>query len=118
MLLTMSAAPRAATDDFDYFLRVNWVWILALCLYAVLALILVVAYCKEITYEAMPKQAKAPQGLSNFDSRIAGWSPRPYRPDLNLADFAPEVLDVHILGSDEIEVRIDDVVAPEVRKAA
>jgi hypothetical protein len=128
MLLTMSAAARAATDDFDSFMGVGWVWILALSLYAVIAVILLLALCKtaadsdaieEKTYEAILKQARAPQGLSNVDSRIAGrWSPRPYRLDLNLADFAPQFLDIHILSSDEVVVRVDDVVAPEVGEPA
>jgi hypothetical protein len=128
MLLTMSAASRAATDDFDSFMGVGWVWILALSLYAVIAVILLLAFCKtaahsaaleDKTYEAMLKQARAPRGLSNFDSRIAcRWSPRPYRLDLNLADFAPQFLDVHILSSDVIVVHVDDVVTPEVREPA
>jgi hypothetical protein len=82
LLLAMSAASRAATDDFDSFMGVSWVWILALTLYAVIGVILLLAFChtpaasdaiKEKTYEA-----RAPQGLSNVDSRIADrWSLRP-----------------------------------------
>ena len=44
MLLTMSAAARAATDGS--FMGVGWVWILALSLYAVFGVILLLALCK------------------------------------------------------------------------
>ena len=144
MLLTMSAASRAATDDFDSFMGISWVWILALSLYAVFAVILVLALCKtaaasdaldDRTYEAMLKQAGAAVGaniaggvavaamarsrserpalvVTAGAARIAGrWSPRPYRLDLNLADFDPQFLDIHILSSDLIMVRVDDVEA-------
>jgi hypothetical protein len=46
MLLTMSATSRGATDDFDSFMGVGWVWILALALYAVFAAVLTLALCK------------------------------------------------------------------------
>ena len=129
MLLTMSAASRAATDDFDSFMGVGWVWILALSLYAVFGVILLLAFCKtaaasdaldDKTYEAILKQARAPRVLSiRRTARIAGrWSPRPDRLDLNLADFAPQFLDIHILSSDVIVVHVDDVAAPEVREPA
>ena len=125
MLLTMSAASRAATDDS--FMGVSWLWILALSLYAVIGVILVLALCKtaaasdaieEKTYEAILEQARAAAVApadATVDSRIAGrWSPRPYRLDLNLADFEPQFLDIHILSSDVIMVRVDDVETLEV----
>ena len=87
VLLTMSGASSAATDDFDSFMGVGWVWILVLSLYAVIAVILLLASFKAAaesaalatkTSEKMLNQATAPQGLSNVNSRIAvRWSPRP-----------------------------------------
>jgi hypothetical protein len=128
MLLTMSVASRAATDDFDSFMGVGWVWILALSLYAVFGGILLLAFChtaadsdapEDKTYEAILKKARAPQGLSNVDSRsVDRWSPRPNRLDLNLADFAPQFLDIHILSSDDVVVRVDDVVDRSRRTSA
>jgi hypothetical protein len=147
MLLTMSAASRAATDDFDSFTGVSWVWILALSLYAVFGVILVLALCKtaaasdafeEKTYEAILEQGRAAAGANitggvavaaaarsksarrafiataGAERITARWSPRPYRLDLNLADFSPQFLDIHILSSDLIMVRVDDVEALEV----
>ncbi len=121
VLLTMSAASSAATDDFDSFMGVGWVWILVLSLYAVIAVILLLASFKTAaesaalatkTSEEMLKQATAPQGLSSVDTRIAGrWAPRPDRLELNRADFEPQSLDTRILNSDEVVVHVDDVVA-------
>jgi hypothetical protein len=118
MLLAMSVgSTHAATDvlDSSSFMGVNWGWIyLALSLYAGMGLIFVFALCKiaavsdavdDKTYQAILKP-RAPQGLSNVNSRIARWSPRHNRRlDLNLADFEPQFLDIHILDSDEILVR-------------
>jgi hypothetical protein len=99
----------------------QWVWILALSLYAVIGVILVLALCKtaaasdaidQTTFQAVLKQARVPQGV---DSRISGrWSPRPYRLDLNLADFEPQFLDIHILHRDVIMVCVDDAEVLEV----
>jgi hypothetical protein len=36
----------------------------------------------------------------------------------NLADFAPQFLDIHILSNDHIAVRVDDVEALDVREPA
>jgi Na+-transporting methylmalonyl-CoA/oxaloacetate decarboxylase gamma subunit len=59
------------------------------------------------------------QGLIRLDSRFARRrSLRLNRLDLNLADFASLMLDIHVLDNDEIVVRDDDVAAPELRKAA
>lgn len=124
VLLTMSAASRAAsraaTHDFDSFMGVGWVWILALSVYAVLGVI-VLGMCKvaaasdalEITtYAATLKPAGAGQGLSNIDARNAGhpslWPDSPGR--LNHGDFQAQFLDVYILNSDEIMVRPVDSV--------
>lgn len=120
VLLTMSAASSAATDDVDSFLSVGWVWILALSLYAVLAVI-ILAMCKmaaasdaleDKTYAAILKEAGARQARSNLDSRHAGhpslWPDSLCR--LNRAECEAEFLDVHILSGDEIVVRVDAAV--------
>jgi len=124
ILLTMSAASRAATDDFGSFTEVGWGWILGLSLYAVLGVI-ILAMCKSAaasdaledqTYAAILKQAGARQGLSDFDPQDAGhpslWPESLGR--LNFADFEARFLDVHILSSDEIVVRVDEAVAGSV----
>jgi hypothetical protein len=116
MLLTTSVASHAATDvlDSSAFMGVNWVWIyLALSLYAGMGLILAFALCKaaaasdsveEKTYEAIRSAAQ--------------WSPRRNRRlDLNLADFEPQFLDIHILTSDLIMVRVDDVATLKIGRA-
>lgn len=118
ILLTMSAASRAATHDFDSFTGVGWVWIAGLSFYAVLGVI-ILALCKSAgasdaiedkTYAATLKQAGARQGLSHFDWRNADqpsvWPDTLGR--LNYADFEARFLDVHILSSDKIVVRVDD----------
>ena len=125
ILLTMSAASRAATDHFDSFTGVGWVWIAGLSLYAVLGVI-ILALCKSAgasdaledeTYAATLKQAGARQGLSNFDWRNADqpsvWPDRLGR--MNYADFEARFLDIHILSSDELVVRGDDTVTRATR---
>lgn len=120
VLLTMSAASRAATDDADSFMGVGWGWVLALSLYAVLGVI-VLSMCKiaaasdaleDRTYAATLRQAGARQGLSDFDLQNAGhpslWPES--LGHLNFADFEAQFLDVHILSSDEIVVRVDATV--------
>jgi hypothetical protein len=117
ILLTMSAASHAATDDFGSFTGGSWVWFVALSLYAVLGVI-VLGMCKiaaasdaieEKTY-ATVKQAGARQGQRNFDmpdtDHPSIWPESLGR--LSYADFEVRFLDVHILSSDEIEVREDD----------
>ena len=116
----MSAASRAATDDFVSFMEVRWVWILGLCLYAVLGAI-ILGMCKiaaasdaleDETCAATLKQAGARQAPSNFDLRTAGhpsvWPDSLSR--LNYADFEARFLDIHILSSDQLVVRGDDTV--------
>jgi hypothetical protein len=115
MLLAMSAASHAARDvlDSSSITGVNWVWIyLALSLYAGMGLILAFALCKaaaasdaieEKTYEAIGSAAH-----SRRHNR---------RPDLNLADFEPQFLDIHILSSDLIMVGVDDVETLKIGRA-
>ena len=75
ILLTMSAAARAATHDLGSFTGVGWVWMLGLSLYAVLGVI-ILGMCKSAaasdaledqTYAATLKQAGTRQGLSHFE---------------------------------------------------
>ena len=89
------------------------VWILALSLYGVFGVILVLALCK--TAAASDASEEKTCEAMQIASR---WAPRPNRLDLNLADFEPQFLDVHILSSDVIVVHVDDEVAPEVREPA
>lgn len=88
LLLVMSVASRAATDDFDSFMG-DWGWILALSLYAVFVVILLLALCKA---------AAASDALEdkNYEEINRGRAPRPKRLDLNLADFGPQFLDSQI----------------------
>jgi hypothetical protein len=55
MLLTMSVASRAATDDFESFVGVGWVWILAL--YAVFGVILLLAFYTAADSDALEDEA-------------------------------------------------------------